>query len=385
MKYLLGPCLFLGVVSSGCAGHSDDANEGVRSSALDAPAADSPEITLARAIADRWLAVHTPDSVAWDWGESVLMTALTDLSRVTGAGAYRDYAKAWSDSHTQLEPILPPIYSSDSSAPAIPHVALYRDYQASKYRLVVDRTTDYLDHWAPRTPDGGISHYPVVPPTLWADSLFMFGEVYIRTGELDNDAARLDQYSKQYGIFANHLQDPSGWFVHAYNWILSQQDPNVFWGRGNGWVIASGTDYLRVRAARGEGDPAVSASLSKLANAIVTSQDGASGLWWTVVNRPGETYLETSASALFTAGLARGYRAGLLDASVKPVLSRALAGLRTKIVNDAQGRPVVTGTSGPTDPGKFSDYAAVKQQDDVTYGVGAVIMALIETSGLNLE
>jgi len=341
-----------------------------------------PNVALARAIADRYIAEHDPRKLAWDWGESVLMTALTDLSQATGDASYRDFVKRWADFHTRLGPILdPPVYSSDSSAPAIPNIALFRDLGGARYRDVVDRTTSYLDHWAPRTADGGISHYPIVPPTLWADSLYMFGEVMIRVGELDGDAARLQQYSDQYRIFATHLQDPSGWFTHAYNWVLAQQDPNVFWGRGNGWVITSATDYLRVLAARGGSDPAVTASVVGLAHAIIASQD-ASGLWWTVVNRPGDTYLETSATALFATGLARAYRLGLLDDSARPVIERAVAGLRSKIVDDAQGRPVVTSTSGPTDPGPFSAYAGVQQQGDVTYGVGAVITALIEAAGL---
>jgi unsaturated rhamnogalacturonyl hydrolase len=346
------------------------------------PAASPDNVALARAIADRYVAVHDPTKLAWDWGESVLMTALTDLSQATGDTKYRDFVKRWADHYTALGPILdPPVYSSDSSAPAIPNVALFRDLRGARYRDVVDHTTGYLDHWAARTSDGGISHYPIVPPTLWADSLFMFGEVMIRVGELDGNAARLAQYGQQYQIFATHLQDASGWFHHAYNWVLSQQDPDVYWGRGNGWVITSATDYLRVLAARGGTDPAVSASVGQLAHAIVDSQD-ASGLWWTVVNRPGQTYLETSGSALFTTGLARAYRLGLLDASVKPTIERAVAGLRTKIVNDDQGRPIVTGTSGPTDPGHFADYAGVKQQDDLTYGVGSVITALMETADL---
>jgi hypothetical protein len=35
-----------------------------------------------------------------------------------------------------------------------------------------------------------------------------------------------------------------------------------------------------------------------------------------------------------------------------------------------------------TDPTTFEGYADVEQRDDVNYGVGAVILALIETSGL---
>ncbi len=210
----------------------------------------------------------------------------------------------------------------------------------------------------------------------------MFGQVLIRKGEAWNDPAALDLYGSQYRIFANHLQDPAtGWFVHAYQWS-GAQDPDVFWGRGNGWAVATAADYLRVRGARGEVDAEVQASFLRLVQAVTSAQDPATGLFWTVLNRPGETYLETSATALFAVGLARARRAGVLDATALDPLHRAMAGVRARIVNDPQGRPVVTGISGPTSVGQFKDYAAVPLKDDVHYGVGAVILALIEVSGL---
>jgi unsaturated rhamnogalacturonyl hydrolase len=81
-------------------------------------------------------------------------------------------------------------------------------------------------------------------------------------------------------------------------------------------------------------------------------------------------------------GMARGYRLGLLVGSVVPVIERAMEGVRGKIVLDDQDRPVVTGISGPTTVGQFKDYASVALGEDISYGVGAVILALLETSGL---
>lgn len=61
---------------------------------------------------------------------------------------------------------------------------------------------------------------------------------------------------------------------------------------------------------------------------------------------------------------------------------RAVAGMKQQIRIDAQGRPIVTGTSKGTDPGTLEQYAAVQLGEDIHYGVGAAILALIETSGL---
>jgi unsaturated rhamnogalacturonyl hydrolase len=344
-------------------------------------APSSEEVQLAKAIADRTIALHEPTELSWDWGEGTLMFSLVDLYRVTGDTTYRDYYRAWIDHHIDRGYL---ISMSDRCPPALSALALYQETCEDKYRVVVDDVLDYLYTVAPRTEQGGISHMGTVDlfgETLWVDSLFMFGNVLIRWGELTGNARALSEFSKQYRIFAELLQQDGGLFTHAYGWP-GYQDEGVFWARGNSWVTAAGYEYLRVRAERGEQDEAVRASLQRQVDAIIASQDPATGLWWTVMSRPGEIYLETSASALFALGMARGYRLGLLDDSVLPVIDRAMIGVRSKIVLDDQDRPMVTDISGPTTVGEFKDYAAVKLDDDISYGVGAVILALLETSGL---
>ena len=172
-----------------------------------------------------------------------------------------------------------------------------------------------------------------------------------------------------------------GWYKHAHDW-LGNQDEDVYWGRGNGWVAAATADYLRVLLARGEKDKDAQRALDKLFSAIISTQDGQSGLWWTVVNRPGETYLETSASALFACALARAWRYGFTDDSVLPTVESAVAGVRAMVTTDALDRPVVTGISGPTMAGSFEYYKEIPVIDDLPFGLGVVLLMLIETSGL---
>ena len=341
---------------------------------------DSERVQLARAIADRTMDVHESSSLPWDWGEATLMFSFVDLYRVTGDIRYRDYYRAWIDHHIDhgYE-----ITMSDRCPPALAALALYEESCDPRYGAVVDDVLTYLYEVTPRTEHGGISHMGTVDvfgETLWVDSLFMFGNVLIRYGELTGSERALSEFSAQYGIFADLLQEEGGLFTHAWGW--GGQDEGVFWARGNAWVTAAGYEYLRARAARGESDEPIRASLARQVEAIVASQDPDTGLWWTVMSRPGEIYLETSASALFALGMARGYRLGLLDDAVLPTIEHAMQGVESKIVMDGQDRPVVTDISGPTTGGGFEDYAKVALEDDISYGVGAVILALMETSGL---
>ena len=342
-------------------------------------APESENVSLAREIAHTQLDWHPPETMAWNWEEAVLMLGMVELYRVTGETAFQDYYRAWMDHHLSGAH---KIYSSDSCVPVAMAVALLHQTGDQGYQDVVDEALVYLEEKARRTEEGGISHMGTLPlVTLWVDSLFMFGSVLVSQGELSGDAGALDLYGSQFEIFTSILQEDQGFYKHAYQWIF-EQDDGVYWARGNGWVAAAAYDYLRVRRNRSESDEGVEEAARRLVEALLPLQDAETGLWWTVLNRPGETYLETSAAALLAFAMARGFRYGHLDGAVLVHVRRAMEGLRSRIVTDGAGRPVVTGTSGPTGVGGFDNYAGTPVGDDIPYGVGAVILALLETSGL---
>ncbi len=260
-----------------------------------------------------------------------------------------------------------------------------RDGDDPALRTVVDDALRYIYEDALRTPEGGLNHLGVVDlvgVSMWIDTLFMVGNVLTGWGEVHRDARALDEFTEQLGIFTTALQGDLGFYKHAARSAFPQDD-DVYWGRGNGWVLAATFDHLRVRRVRGEDLPpdTLSAAL-RLVDAVIEWQNTESGLWWTVVNRPGASYLETSASALFAFGLARGYRYGFLDDSVLPTIEAAMRGVRSRITGADAGEPVVTGVSGPTSVGDFAYYASVPVEDDLPYGIGAVLLALTEVSGL---
>ena len=336
----------------------------------------SDQVALAAAIADRYIAEHPATSEYWDWTSGVFMFALTELYRVTGDSDVHDYYKEYMDFQIAEGYRL---YWSDSCPPALTALALWSGSGEARYRKVVDDVLDYL-RTAPRTEDGGISHYGNIYPTIWVDSLFMFGMVLNRQGELADDEASLALMSEQLGIFSDVLQADDGLLVHADKWS-EPFDTDVYWGRGNGWVAASLADYLRIRFLRGEHDADATRMFQDQVAGVLATQDS-SGMWWTVMNRPGETYLETSATALFAYGMARAYRYDLLGETELEAAKRAVDAVRSMVNYDDQNRPYVTGISGVTNVSTFEQYAAVPLEDDLNYGVGAVILALIETSGL---
>lgn len=368
--------LFLSAAISSC-GTSDDTYD---------PDPESDEVATATAIALRYIDSHPYEDEIWDWKSGVLMHALAELYLVTEDQRLHDYYQSWLD--YRIEQGYQMLWS-DSCPPAITAVALLREAPNDDYQRVVDDTLEYLDETAPRTDEGGISHNGILGnrPSVWLDSLFMFGMVLNRWGELA-DSERLDMESEQIRIFAKVLQDDNGFMRHAQDW--PGYDESVYWARGNSWVVVSLADYLRIRVERDEADREVEQIFRDHVRAIIGAQDAETGRWLTVMSHPDEpdNYLETSASALFTYGIARAYRYGLLGDAEREVARKAIEGVKQMIVDDGNG-PVVTGVSTATDPwplrsptGGEDGYLDVRVEDDVNYGVGAVILALIETSGL---
>jgi len=339
---------------------------------------ESEQVKLATRIAHRWIDEHSVQSQRWDWGPSVLMYSFTELYRVTGDKRLRDYYKAWMDYRISQGY---QVVWSDGCPPAITAISLLGEGPTDEYQQVVDDVLYYLDEVAPRTDWGGISHNGTLgQKSIWVDSLFMFGMVLTRWGEQADDRSRLDMLSEQVGIFSELMQHENGLMQHAHDW--PRVDPTVYWNRGNSWVVASLSDYLRARLLRRETDPEVEQVFRNMVRGTLDLQDPETGLWWSVMDRPDEIYLETSGSALFAYGMARAYRYGFGGERELTAAKRAVEGIKETIRTDEDGRPVVTGISLATDPGPFEFYAEVDVDEDIHYGVGAAILALIETSGL---
>lgn len=340
-----------------------------------APRAFADEAT-ARAIADSWIARHTPASMDWDWGPAVLSWAMLDLYEATGDHRYRAFVAAWLAHHAASSPAV----WSDTVAPAAAAARIAAWTCDPALLGVVAHTDDYLRD-VPRSAGGGIGHLGILQPEhpqLWVDSLFMLGSYWMARYALFGEAADVDAYAAQIRIFGEALQNPrTGLFHHA----LVRERPwpwnDVFWGRGNGWVAAIVSRFLAELPVSHPDHAAILDLERRLLAGVLATQDD-SGLWWTVMNAPGEGYTETSASALFAYALRLAAAENWIDpARAGAAADRAHAAVLGRLTTDADGHVVVTGTSGPTQPGGLEYYVGLPQGDDIHYGVGSVLLMLV--------
>ena len=334
-------------------------------------------VDRARALADAYIKRHPAAKVEWDWEEAVLMNGVAALYDATGEARYLTYVRTWLDHHMAAGYTL---QTSDTVAPTAAAAELYRRTCEPRYRDVIDEVYDYLTLKAPRGPEGGVNHLgPGMKnvPQIWIDSLYMFGTPMLRGGRYTGQAKMTLLVAEQMEAFSKVLQDQgSDLYYHAsINQILIPTKPDpAFWARGNSWVLVSMAELLAAEPGR---HPAVRARFDRLAPALLERQDLASSLWQTVLDKSRPTYVETSGSALIIAGAAHALRHGLIETKHRARLDRAISALDKKIISGTDGL-TVTGTSVGTMPGEFENYANVPVADDVPFGVGGVLLALVE-------
>lgn len=226
----------------------------------------------------------------------------------------------------------------------------------------------------------------------WADALFMGLPNWTRWAARTGDSRYLAKMDSMYawtrdqaalhtpGLPPGGLYDPATrlWWRDA-----DSIGTNVFWGRGNGWVIAAVAQVLATLPA---GDPRAGQYRDMLVAmaAGLSGQQGADGFWHTSLLDPaGDS--ETSATGLIAYGIAYGINSGLLaPATYLPVVVRAWNGLVTKALQPSGFLSFVqapgagpmgpyTGTAPQRPPTATS--AGSVPNDSPPFGVGALLLA----------
>lgn len=180
----------------------------------------------------------------------------------------------------------------------------------------------------PRTPSGGFWHRePTYPNQMWLDGIFMADSFYAQwTQRFDAaNATAWDDIALQFDLIEEHTRNTtSGLLAHGYDESKTAvwADPvtgaaPLVWDRAVGWYFLSLLETLAVFPAEHPGHARLTEYFTTLAAALKKAQDPATGGFWLIMNEPYAgapgNYIESSATAMFTAGWLQGIRAGLLD------------------------------------------------------------------------
>jgi unsaturated rhamnogalacturonyl hydrolase len=168
-----------------------------------------------------------------------------------------------------------------------------------------------------------------------------------------------------------------GVFMHG--WVEGMTEhPQFHWARANGWAILTMVELLDVLPENHTGRPAILELLKAHAKGLASYQSG-SGFWHQLLDR-NDSYLETSATAIYTYCFAKAINKGWLDAlAYAPAAMLGWNAVSTKVNEKGQVEGTCVGTGMAFDPAFYyhrpiSPFAA--------HGYGPVMLAGAEVMKL---
>jgi unsaturated rhamnogalacturonyl hydrolase len=209
----------------------------------------------------------------------------------------------------------------------------------------------------------------------------------------------LEEAVNEFVIARRHLRDDgTGLYYHAWDekkvqdWADRETGLSPhFWSRGLGWYAMALVDVLDyIPEDKPELRKPLLDIIAELAPAVVAVQDDRSGLWYQILDKPGErgNYLESSGSSMFVYMLAKAVNKGYLPESYKNAAVKGYEGIvRDFIEFHADGSVSLTHACsvaglGFGRDGSYRYYMSEQIVDNDPKAVGPFIMAGIQVSEL---
>lgn len=318
----------------------------------------------------------------WDWPQGVGLYGLLKMMKFQGSDTYREFLLQWFKQNIAQGL---PSRNINTTTPLLTLAMLNESCQDPEFEALCLDWAKWLMECIPRTCEGSFQHVTSAngdrqgvrlnESEMWIDTLFMTVLFLNKMGQKYNKQEWIDE-----GIFQvlQHIKylydDHTRLFFHGWSFNRMDNFGGIFWCRGNSWFTLGILDYLNMF--REPLNPAVHRYILNTYKAQVRSLRGLqsdTGLWHTVLNDP-TSYEEVSGSAAITAGILKGIRMGVLDASYLPCAERAIQAILDNIAPDG----TVLNVSGGTGMGYGADHYKNILIAPMAYGQSLTILALVE-------
>ncbi len=330
--------------------------------------------------------------VSYEWG--VTYGAMYLATEATGDARFKEYAdkrlqflaesapyfRKFSAEHedwgskTPLRNLLIPKALDDCGAMCAAMIKAKRAGNKADLRPLIDVHINYILNKEHRLADGTLARMRPQPNTIWLDDLFMAIPALAQMGKLTGEARYFDEATKQVLAYSKRLfNKEKGLFMHG--WVEGMTEhPQFHWARANGWAILTMVELLDVLPENHSKRPEILELLRGHVRGLAAQQSG-SGFWHQLLDRS-DSYLETSATAIYTYAFARAINKGWIDGlAYAPMTLLGWNAVSTKINAQGQVEGTCVGTGMGFDPAFYfhrpiSPFAA--------HGYGPTILAAAE-------
>lgn len=206
------------------------------------------------------------------------------------------------------------IYHADELCVAQSYIKMYDKYGEHK---IIESTKNRLDTIMANPGNTSMS-YKNKQTWSWCDALFMAPQVYLAIAQIENNNLYVDFMHDKFKATYYHLYDKEEHLFFRDDSYFEKREINgskIFWGRGNGWVIAGLANIIKLFPKDDLRREFYVDLYIDMATKLASLQHE-DGFWHASLLDP-DSYPspETSATALITYGLAYGINEGLLDRS----------------------------------------------------------------------
>jgi unsaturated rhamnogalacturonyl hydrolase len=301
----------------------------------------------------------------WTYSMGVVLAAMLHVSEVTGDTTYQDYAfKNFDFIFTHLPYFRRQAkefgpqnlgYGRLIDMRELDHcgaigAALIKANAARpdpRYKEGIDLAATHILTRQLRLADGTLARPRPVKTALWIDDAYMSIPFLAQMGKTTGETKYFDDAVQQVvGMSARMFNPSNGLFDHS--WFADMEDDaRFYWGRGDGWALMAMAELLSVLPESHPGRGKVLEIFRRAARGAAETQGG-TGLWHQLLDKP-DSYLETSASAMFTFAIARGVNRGWLPTSYAPVAQAGWRALEQRIREDGQIEGICVGTTAAYD------------------------------------
>jgi rhamnogalacturonyl hydrolase YesR len=324
---------------------------------------------------------------SYEWG--VTYSAMLTVGAVTGDQAFTEYTtrrhsflaeqapkareilEAGGRLEGQMRQVVTPHVLDDAGAVCASMIKDLQAFPDLNLRPLIDNYMDLILNKEYRLPDGTFARKRPLMNTVWLDDLFMGVPAIAWYGKLTGESRYFDEAVQQIRLFEEKMWAPEK-KLFRHGWVESMEDhPSFHWGRANGWAILTLCEVLDALPADHPGRASVLSLFKQHASGLAALQGG-EGFWHQLLDR-NDSYLETSATAIYAYCFAHGIDEGWLDATTYgPAACLAWNAVSTMIDEEGKVNGTCVGTGMAFDPAFYyyrpvSPYAA--------HGYGPVLLA----------
>ena len=331
--------------------------------------------------------------ISYEWG--VTYSGMLALTEVTADQKYKNYVfnrlnlinsavpeaiKIPADQSHVLRGLVHPRALDDIGAMGMAVIKAKKAGFTTDMSYITKRASDFILKEEHRLPDRTLVRIRPLQNTMWLDDVYMSIPALLQLGEYEEAVFQFNAYQKRMFNTTQNI------YMHGYL-VDATEHPEFHWGRANGWALLTNAELLEYLPANHPARPEMLKQLKNHLKGLMALQDG-TGFWHQLLDK-NDSYLETSATAIYTYAIAKSVNMGWLDPRIyAPAALLGWNAVATKVNLVGQVEGTCVGTGLAWDPA-FYYFRPISPFAAHGYGpvllAGAAVMQMVSEKGFKIK